>query len=86
MLFLWLLHVERKAFFLLQQDIVSLNRREASGEQRVGLIISIFAVSLRPRGIICPESVAKEGTYRTMWNASVPVTLDLVDPETNTTT
>lgn len=60
--------MSRERLFLLQQDIVSLDCEfycweEASGEQRVGLIIPIFAVSLCPRGIICPGSIAKEGTY-----------------------
>lgn len=44
-----------KGLFLLQQDIVSFNCefycwKEASGEQRVGLILPIFAVPLRLRG------------------------------------
>lgn len=60
--------MSRERLFLLQQDIVSLNYQfycweEASGEQRVELIIPIFAISLCPRGIICPEFIATEGTY-----------------------
>lgn len=44
---------------------------EASGEQRVGMIIPVFAVSVHLRGIICPEFFAKGGTCWTTWNASV---------------
>lgn len=52
--------------FLWLQDIVSLKYdfyywRGASREQRMGVIIPVFAVRAS-KGIICPDFIAKDGT------------------------